>query len=92
MLLARHITKRKRAEEALRVSEDRTRAIVDNVANCVVTIGEKDRIQSFNPAAERTFAEHRGRIFGGAGGSAIVEFASPVEAVRYARILPIGEP
>ncbi len=73
MLLPRHITKRKRAEDELRESEERSRAIVDNVADCVVTIDEKDRIQSFNPAAERTFGYTMDEVLGRSVGVLMVE-------------------
>ncbi|MCH9020273.1 MAG: PAS domain S-box protein [Proteobacteria bacterium] len=61
---SRDITERKRAEEALRESGERTRAVLDNVADCVVTMDEKGRIQSFNPAAERAFGYTEDEVMG----------------------------
>ena len=44
-----------RAREALAQSEERTRGIMQNVADGIVTIDERGRITSFNAAAERIF-------------------------------------
>src|SRR5207237_5796737 len=46
---------RRRAEEELRKSGDRIRAILDNVADGIVTVDERLVIRSYNPAAERLF-------------------------------------
>jgi len=49
------ITARREAEQALRDSEERMRAIVETATDAIITIGEDGIIQSFNPAAERLF-------------------------------------
>nr|HOW19216.1 PAS domain S-box protein [Phycisphaerae bacterium] len=44
------VTERRRAEEALRDSEARTRAILNTAADAIVTADEHGTIESFNPA------------------------------------------
>lgn len=51
----RDITKNKRAEEALRNSEARVRAILDTAVDAIVTIDGKGTVKSFNSAAQRMF-------------------------------------
>jgi len=46
---------RRRAEEELRRSGDRIRAILDNVADGIITVDDRLIIRSYNPAAERLF-------------------------------------
>ena len=58
------ITERKRADEAARESETRVRAIVDNITDCVITIKENGRIQSFNAAAEHAFGYTADEVLG----------------------------
>src|SRR5262249_274543 len=53
--ISRDITARKRAEEALRNSEERVRSVVNNVLDGIVTIDESGTVETFNPAAERIF-------------------------------------
>ncbi|MGE5717862.1 MAG: PAS domain S-box protein, partial [Acidobacteriota bacterium] len=62
VLVFRDISARKREEEDRRTqvdrladAEERTRSIVENVADGIVTIDDRGRIQTFNRAAERLF-------------------------------------
>jgi PAS domain S-box-containing protein len=49
------ITERKRAEDALRASEERLRLIVDTALDAVVTMDEEGVITGWSPQAETTF-------------------------------------
>jgi PAS domain S-box-containing protein len=58
------ITDRKRAEEALRVSEERMRLIVDTALDAVVTIDGTGAITGWNPQADDVFGWHRYEVLG----------------------------
>lgn len=49
------ISERRRSEDALRDSEARTRAVIDGVADAIVTIDESGVIQSLNKATTKMF-------------------------------------
>jgi len=49
------ITRRKESEEALRLGEERLRAILDSMVDGVIVLDKHGRVTLFNPAAERIF-------------------------------------
>ncbi|HKV30358.1 MAG TPA: EAL domain-containing protein [Candidatus Dormibacteraeota bacterium] len=55
---------RRRAEEELRRSGERIRAILDNVADGIITLDERLMIRSYNPAAERLFGHVADEVIG----------------------------
>ncbi len=58
------ISERVAAEQALRLSEKRKRAILNAALDCIITIDDRGRIVEFNPAAERTFGYLRDDVIG----------------------------
>lgn len=49
------ITERKLAEQKIKISESRMRAIIDNAVDGIVVINAQGIVQSFSPAAEKIF-------------------------------------
>ena len=70
-----HLIERKNADEALRKSEMRKAAIFDSALDCVFSFDVNRTIESFNPAAERTF----GYAAAEAVGRDVVELIVPEE-------------
>ena len=58
------IGERRRAEDALRDSEARMRALIDGVADSIITIGENGAIQSVNAATTRMFGYAADELIG----------------------------
>jgi hypothetical protein len=58
------VAERKQAEGALRLSEERQRAILNSALDCVITMDHQGRVVEFNPAAEKTFGYERDRAIG----------------------------
>ena len=53
--ITRDLTESRRAEEALRESEARTRPIFDTALDAVITLDEHNLVKECNPQAERIF-------------------------------------
>jgi len=62
--LTEDITERHTAEQALRDSQARYRAIVDTAVDAMVIIDERGTVQSFNQAAERIFGYAADEVIG----------------------------
>lgn len=58
------ITARKHAEDALRDSEEKIRAVVETMVDGIITIDEAGIIESVNPAVERIFGFPRDELIG----------------------------
>lgn len=58
------ITARKRAEDALRESEERVRTLVENIVDGIVTIDPAGIIETVNPAVERIFGYESAEMLG----------------------------
>jgi PAS domain S-box-containing protein len=63
-VILRDVTERQRAEEALRESQERLRAIVETAVDGIITIDEHGTIGSINPAVEHIFQFSRGELVG----------------------------
>ena len=55
---------RKKAEAALRESEERFHGVVDSILDGLITMDERGTVQTFNPAAERIFGYSAGEVVG----------------------------
>jgi two-component system sensor kinase FixL len=62
--IARDITARKRAELALRASEQRWRSVVESAVDGIVVIDARGHIEAFNPGAERLFGYQEQEVIG----------------------------
>jgi PAS domain S-box-containing protein len=63
--VSRDMTERKRHEEALRKSDQRTRSILETALDAIVVMDSEGTVQEWNPAAERMFGYLREKAVGG---------------------------
>ena len=63
----RDVSDRRRADEALRESEARTRSILAGAADGIITLDERGIIESFNNAAQRIFGRGEHEVVGRPG-------------------------
>ena len=55
---------RKRAQEALRESEARKKAMLEGALDCIIAIDHQGKVLEFNPAAEKTFGYSLDQVMG----------------------------
>ena len=64
MATVHDVSRRHRAEQALREREARLKAVVDTALDAIITIDERGHIDAFNPAAEHLFGYRQDEIKG----------------------------
>jgi PAS domain S-box-containing protein len=64
VLVFRDVTARRQSETLLRRAEERSRSVVDNVLDGIITIDDAGRIRSFNRAAESLFGFAADEVIG----------------------------
>ncbi len=69
----RDVTERKRADAALRASEERLRAMSDTAHDAIVTFDDGGAIVDWNPAAERIFGRSRVDAIGRSVGTLVTQ-------------------
>ena len=72
----RDVTRRIESAAALREGEERLQSIVDAVADAVISVDERGKIQSFNAAAESLFGRSRHEAIGKSFSSHVSDWAS----------------
>lgn len=77
------IRERRAAEEAMRESETRLRAVVDSAGEGIITVGPAGEVITFNPAAERIFERSSASVLGSDIAELIPQF--------HTFVLPAGE-
>ncbi|UCE60875.1 MAG: PAS domain S-box protein [Phycisphaerales bacterium] len=64
--VARDVTERVRAEQALRDSEEHLRTVINASKDAIIAINENGTVTLFNPAAEQMFKRQASEVLGGA--------------------------
>lgn len=62
--LEQEIAERLQAEQQLRLSEEKVRAIVDNIVDGIITINDRGTVETFNPSAEKIFLYQASEVIG----------------------------
>jgi PAS domain S-box-containing protein len=62
--IALDVTEKKKAEDAMRESEERMRSVLESALDCVITMDHEGRVVEFNPAAEKAFGYKRDEAIG----------------------------
>ena len=85
------ITDRKKAEEALRQSEERFRRVVESVADAIVTIDTDSRILSANRATEKLFGYPASELVGQPLTILMPESLRAVHTAAFSRYVESGK-
>ncbi len=64
VLIFRDVTEQRLAEQELRSSEARNRAVLETAMDCIITMDHEGKVVEFNPAAEKTFGYRRDDLVG----------------------------
>jgi PAS domain S-box-containing protein len=90
--IALDVTEKKKAEDAIRESEERMRSVLESALDCVITMDHEGRVVEFNPSAEKTFGYKRDAAIGQLLADLIVPPASRERHQRgLAHYLSTGE-
>ncbi len=60
----RDMTEQRARDDTLREAEERMSSVVNHVIDGIITIDERGMVESFNPAAEKTFGYSAGEVVG----------------------------
>jgi PAS domain S-box-containing protein len=83
LAIANDVTEQRKAEEAIRESESRLRAVIDNEPECVKTVSPKGLVLEMNPAGLKMVqAESAGQV----RGRPIIDLVHPKDRDRFAEL------